>query len=134
MLDTSFHFFLSSLAIIPPSDTPRVDFGTKAAVYAVHCDSSALAETLSQMLWCVRLAWAFYFAIFISRFFFQIFGHVQIFGNPFIEFIFRTSRLPNRLFIGILPSIYGIDIGIFLTFHIFERIDQFLNSIAIYGA
>lgn len=69
MLDTSFHFFLSSLAIIPPSDTPRVDFGTKAAVYAVHCDSSALAETLSQMLWCVRLAWAFYFAIFISRFF-----------------------------------------------------------------
>jgi hypothetical protein len=133
MLDTSFHFLLAGLAM---PETPRVDFysANRQVSWIIEVDSDELALNLAMVLLFARMAWACYFGMFISRFFFQIFGNIQIFGNPFFEFIYRASRLPNRMFIGILPTFYGMDTGILVTFTLFDKIDAFLNGIAIYGA
>jgi hypothetical protein len=32
---------------------------------------------------------------------------------------------------GLLPCIYGIDLGIFLTYYFFDQIEQLLNNIVI---
>lgn len=114
--------------LVEPESSGEVVAGVK---YLVRCRTMFLAELFSQGLWCLRLGWAVYFAIYLSRYFFQIFGNIKIFGNSFLEFIFRASRFPNRAFVGILPCIYGIDFGVFLTFYIFERIDFVLNKIVI---
>jgi hypothetical protein len=100
--------------------------------WILTCPTGSIAQMISQVLWCMRLGWSIFYAIHLSRFFFQIFGNINIFNSDFLRFIFQLSRFSNRLFIGILPCINGIDLGTFLTLFLFERFDQFLKQIVIY--
>jgi uncharacterized protein YggT (Ycf19 family) len=99
--------------------------------YILSCPSPEFADPIAELLWCLRLGWGLFFTIFMSRYFFQVFGNINIFQNSFFSFIFRLSRPLNRLFMGLLPCIYGIDLGIFLTYYLFDLIDQLLNHIVI---
>jgi len=126
MLDSSIHLVqqviyspLGEQVSIPPNS------------YVLTCPSAAFASPIAQFVWCLRLGWAIFFTIFMSRYFFQVFGNINIFQNSFFAFIFRLSRPLNRLFMGLLPCIYGIDLGIFLTYYLFDQVDQFLNHIVI---
>lgn len=126
MLDSSLHLaqqviytHLGHEVVVPPGS------------YVLTCPNATYAIACTQLLWCCRLGWAIFFTIFMSRYFFQIFGNIDIFGNTFFAFIFRLSRPLNRMFIGLLPCIYGIDLGIFLTYYLFDQIDQILYHVVI---
>jgi uncharacterized protein YggT (Ycf19 family) len=126
MLESSFHLVqqiiyspLGEPGIVPPNS------------YVVICPSATFADPIAQFLLCLKLGWALVFTIFMSRFFLHVFRNINIFQNSFFGFIFRLSRPFNRLFMGLLPCIYGIDLGIFLTYSLFDLIDQFLNHIVI---
>lgn len=130
MLATPLHFLLAN------ADTADTFFRMESAgkgFIHIYCNNGSVADVMTQLLWSVRLIWAVCYGILISRYIFQIFGNVNVFGNSILAFIFRASRLPNRFLMGTLPSIYGIDLSLFLTFYLFEWVDQFLNKIVIIG-
>ncbi len=124
MLDTSLN-----LADLISSNQ---QISVKPDSWILTCPSGSTAKIFSEILWCLRLGWAIFYAVHLSRFFFQVFGNISIFQNDFLQFIFQLSRFSNRLFIGVLPCINGIDLGTFLTLFLFERVDQFLKQIVIY--
>ena len=126
MLESSFH--LVQQVIYSPLGDPIT---LPSNSYLLTCPSATFAAPIAQFMWCLRLGWALFFTIFMSRYFFQVFGNINIFQNSFFSFIFRLSRPLNRLFMGLLPCIYGIDLGIFLTYYLFDQIDQLLNHIVI---
>lgn len=126
MLDSSLHLvqqvIYSSLGdeiLLPPNS------------YVLTCPNATFGVALAQAVWCVRLGWALFFTIFMSRYFFQVFGNINIFKNSFLAFIFRLSRPLNRMFIGVLPCIYGMDLGVFLTYYLFNLVDKILYHIVI---
>jgi uncharacterized protein YggT (Ycf19 family) len=126
MLDSSLH--LVQQVIFSPT-------GEQIAVpqnsYVLTCPSGAVASSLAQVVWCLQLGWTIFFTVFMSRYFFQVFGNINVFENSFFAFIFRMSRPLNRLFMGVLPCVYGIDLGIFVTYFLFDQVDQFLNHIVL---
>jgi uncharacterized protein YggT (Ycf19 family) len=126
MLDSSLHLVQQVIysvtgeeLLIPPNS------------YVLTCPNAAFASPITQFVWCCRLGWALFFSIFMSRYFFQVFGNIDIFSNTFFAFIFRLSRPMNRMFIGVLPCIYGIDLGVFLTYYLFNFIDQIFYHIVV---
>jgi uncharacterized protein YggT (Ycf19 family) len=126
MLDSSLH--IAQQVIYSPLGEP---IAVPPNSYVLTCPNAAFGGPLAQIVWCLKLGWTLFFTIFMSRYFFQVFGNINVFQNSFLAFIFRLSRPLNRLFIGLLPCIYGIDLGIFLTYYLFDQIDQILNHIII---
>jgi uncharacterized protein YggT (Ycf19 family) len=126
MLESSFYLVqqviyspLGEAIILPPNS------------YVLTCPSAAFAAPIAEFVWCLRITWSLLFTIFVSRFIFQVFGHLKIYQNSFFSFVFRISRPLNRLFMGVLPCIYGIDLGIFVTYYLFDQVDTILNHIVI---
>jgi uncharacterized protein YggT (Ycf19 family) len=129
MLDSSLHLVqrMNQIIYSPLGDPISVPLGS----YVLTCPNAEIALPIVQLVWCLRLGWTVLFAIFISRYFFQVFGNIDVFENTFFAFIFRVSRPLNRLFMGILPCVYGVDIGIFVTYYLFDLVDKFLIHIVI---
>jgi hypothetical protein len=130
MLATPLHFLLANAE--PAESFFRMESAGKGFIH-IYCSNVRVEDVLTQCLWSARLIWAACYGILISRYVFQIFGNINIFGNSILAFFFRASRLPNRFLMGTLPSIYGIDLSLFLTFYLFEWVDQLLNKILIIG-
>ena len=99
--------------------------------YLVTCPSPAWGPWAVEFLWGVRVFHVFCYALFTSRYLFQIFGNVDVYSHSILRFWYQLSKPFARLFMGILPCISGIDLGMFFNYFLFDKMDTFLNNIVI---
>lgn len=65
------------------------------------------------------------------RFTIQFFGHINPYDGGLFETIYTFTEPYTRLFLGFLPSLYNMDMGLILGFIILDRIETLISKIAI---
>jgi uncharacterized protein YggT (Ycf19 family) len=103
----------------------------KPDYFVLECLNSAQAEFAVQGLYVLRVMFVFLYFIFISRYFFFIFANMDITQNTLLLFIYRLSQPLNRIFLGIIPSLYGFDAGIYVTYILLDKLDFLLSHIIV---
>lgn len=103
----------------------------KPEYFILECANSAQAEFAKESLYVLRVGFIFLYFIFISRYFFFIWANMDITQNTLLLFIYRLSRPLNRIFLGIIPTIYGFDAGIYITYIMLDKLDFFLSHIIV---
>ena len=68
---------------------------------------------------------------YVLRFTIQFFGHINPYDGGLFETIYTFTEPYTRLFLGFLPSLYNMDMGLILGFIILDRIETLLSKIAI---
>ena len=68
---------------------------------------------------------------YVLRFTIQFFGHINPYDGGLFETIYTFTEPYTRLFLGFLPSLYNIDMGLILGFIILDRIETLISKIAI---
>ena len=68
---------------------------------------------------------------YVLRFTIQFFGHINPYDGGLFETIYTFSEPYTRLFLGFLPSLYNMDMGLILGFIILDRIETLISKIAI---
>ena len=77
--------------------------------------------------WMFRIFGFFY----VLRFTIQFFGHINPYDGGLFETIYTFTEPYTRLFLGFLPSLYNMDMGLILGFIILDRIETLISKIAI---
>jgi uncharacterized protein YggT (Ycf19 family) len=68
---------------------------------------------------------------YVLRFTIQFFGHINPYDGGLFETIYTFTEPYTRLFLGFLPSLYNMDMGLILGFIILDRIETLISKIAI---
>ena len=68
---------------------------------------------------------------YVLRFTIQFFGHINPYEGGLFETIYTFTEPYTRLFLGFLPSLYNMDMGLILGFIILDRIETLISKIAI---
>ena len=68
---------------------------------------------------------------YVLRFTIQFFGHINAYDGGLFETIYTFTEPYTRLFLGFLPSLYNMDMGLILGFIILDRIETLISKIAI---
>ena len=68
---------------------------------------------------------------YVLRFTIQFFGHINPYDGGLFETIYTFTEPYTRLFLGFLPSLYNMDMGLILGFMILDRIETLISKIAI---
>ena len=68
---------------------------------------------------------------YVLRFTIQFFGHINPYDGGLFETIYTFTEPYTRLFLGFLPSVYNMDMGLILGFIILDRIETLISKIAI---
>ena len=68
---------------------------------------------------------------YVLRFTIQFFGHINPYDGGLFETIYTFTEPYTRLFLGFLPSLYNMDMGLILGFIILDRIETPISKIAI---
>ena len=68
---------------------------------------------------------------YVLRFTIQFFGHIIPYDGGLFETIYTFTEPYTRLFLGFLPSLYNMDMGLILGFIILDRIETLISKIAI---
>ena len=68
---------------------------------------------------------------YVLRFTIQFFGHIYPYDGGLFETIYTFTEPYTRLFLGFLPSLYNMDMGLILGFIILDRIETLISKIAI---
>ena len=68
---------------------------------------------------------------YVLRFTIQFFGHINPYDGGLFETIYTFTEPYTRLFLGFLPSLYNMDMGLILGFIILDRIETQISKIAI---
>ena len=68
---------------------------------------------------------------YLLRFTIQFFGHINPYDGGLFETIYTFTEPYTRLFLGFLPSLYNMDMGLILGFIILDRIETLISKIAI---
>ena len=68
---------------------------------------------------------------YVLRFTIQFFGHINPYDGGLFETIYTFTEPYTRLFLGFLPSLYNMDMGLILRFIILDRIETLISKIAI---
>lgn len=140
MVDTSLHFLLASTGLeqlysdidLYNLRTPAgkiVQLSPKSIVFT--CPNSLLAELLGQLIWCLCIGWALFGLCYLLRFVLQYFGNIPVFQIPPLRFAFLITKPANQFFLGWLPCIGGLDLGVMFSYFLFDRIDWYLNHLVI---
>ena len=69
--------------------------------------------------------------LYMLRFTIQFFGHINPYDGGLFETIYTFTEPYTRLFLGFLPSLYNMDMGLILGFIILDRIETLIPKIAI---
>ena len=68
---------------------------------------------------------------YVLRFTIQFFGHINPYDGGLFETIYTFTEPYTRLFLGFLPSLYNMDMGLILGFIILDRIETLISKIDI---
>ena len=68
---------------------------------------------------------------YVLRFTIQFFGDINPYDGGLFETIYTFTEPYTRLFLGFLPSLYNMDMGLILGFIILDRIETLISKIAI---
>jgi len=68
---------------------------------------------------------------YVLRFTIQFFGHINPYDGGLFETIYTFTEPYTRLFLGFLPSLYNMDMGLIIGFIILDRIETLISKIAI---
>ena len=68
---------------------------------------------------------------YVLRFTIQFFGHINPYDGGLFETIYTFTEPYTRLFLGFLPSLYNMDMGLILGFIVLDRIETLVSKIAI---
>jgi uncharacterized protein YggT (Ycf19 family) len=68
---------------------------------------------------------------YVLRFTIQFFGHINPYDGGLFETLYTFTEPYTRLFLGFLPSLYNMDMGLILGFIILDRIETLISKIAI---
>ena len=68
---------------------------------------------------------------YVLRFTIQFFCHINPYDGGLFETIYTFTEPYTRLFLGFLPSLYNMDMGLILGFIILDRIETLISKIAI---
>lgn len=68
---------------------------------------------------------------YMLRFTIQFFGHINPYDGGLFETIYTFTEPYSRLFLGFLPSLYGIDMGLIVGFLVLDRIETIISNIVI---
>lgn len=68
---------------------------------------------------------------YVLRFTIQFFGHINPYDGGLFETIYTFTEPYTRLFLGFLPSLYNMDMGLILGFIILDRLETLISKIAI---
>ena len=68
---------------------------------------------------------------YVLRFTIQFYGHINPYDGGLFETIYTFTEPYTRLFLGFLPSLYNMDMGLILGFIILDRIETLISKIAI---
>lgn len=66
-----------------------------------------------------------------GRYALQFFGNINPYDGGFFEVFYTFTQPYTRAFLGVLPNIFGIDGGVYLSFYVLDRLDQILVGISI---
>lgn len=61
----------------------------------------------------------------------QFFGNINPYDGGFFEVLYTFTQPYTRAFLGVLPNIFGIDGGVYLSFYVLDRLDTILIGITI---
>jgi len=90
---------------------------------------------MANSLWTVQFALIALLRIngfmYVLRFTIQFFGHINPYDGGLFETIYTFTEPYTRLFLGFLPSLYNMDMGLILGFIILDRIETLISKIAI---
>ena len=68
---------------------------------------------------------------YVLRFTIQFFGHINPYDGGLFETIYTFTEPYTRLFLGFLPSLYNMDMGLILGFISLDRLETLISKIAI---
>ena len=89
--------------------------------------ANSLGTVKFAMIDLIRIFGFFY----VLRFTIQFFGHINPYDGGLFETIYTFTEPYTRLFLGFLPSLYNMDMGLILGFIILDRIETLISKIAI---
>jgi len=89
--------------------------------------SNSLGTVKFALIDLIRIFGFFY----VLRFTIQFFGHINPYDGGLFETIYTFTEPYTRLFLGFLPSLYNMDMGLILGFIILDRIETLISKIAI---
>ena len=92
--------------------------------------ASALSSVKFVLVDAIRIFGFFY----MLRFTIQFFGHINPYDGGIFETIYTFTEPYTRLFLGFLPTMYNMDMGLILGFIILDRIETLVSNIAIVDA
>lgn len=69
--------------------------------------------------------------LYTVRFSLQFFGNINPYDGGPIELLYDFTEPFTRLFLGFMPRIYNMDIGLFIGFYALDRIEALIDNIAI---
>ena len=89
--------------------------------------ASTLANVKVLLLDFIRL-FGFLYTI---RFSVQFFGNINPYDEGILQAIYDFTEPYTRLFLGFMPTLYNMDIGLLLGFIVLDRIETLISNIAI---
>ena len=69
--------------------------------------------------------------LYMLRFTIQFFGHINPYDGGLVETIYTFTEPYSRLFLGFLPSLYGVDMGLIVGFLVLDRLETIISNIVI---
>jgi uncharacterized protein YggT (Ycf19 family) len=69
--------------------------------------------------------------LYMLRFAIQFFGHINPYDGGLVETIYTFTEPYSRLFLGFLPSLYGVDMGLIVGFLVLDRVETIISNIVI---
>jgi len=69
--------------------------------------------------------------LYMLRFTIQFFGHINPYDGGLVETIYTFTEPYSRLFLGFLPSLYGVDMGLIVGFLVLDRVETIISNIVI---
>ena len=104
---------------------------TGDVTFICEVSNPAMANSLGTVKFAlidlIRIFGFFY----VLRFTIQFFGHINPYDGGLFETIYTFTEPYTRLFLGFLPSLYNMDMGLILGFIILDRIETLISKIAI---
>jgi len=97
----------------------------------ITCPNAFIGAILGQLVWCMCLGWALFGLCYLLRFILQYFGNIPVFQIPPLRFAFLITKPANQFFLGWLPCIGGLDLGVIFSYFLFDKIDWYLNHLVI---
>jgi uncharacterized protein YggT (Ycf19 family) len=69
--------------------------------------------------------------LYMLRFTIQFFGHINPYDGGLVETLYTFTEPYSRLFLGFLPSLYGVDMGLIVGFLVLDRVETIISNIVI---